>query len=61
LQTFQERFMRRMNRTLAPCALAVALSGETVAAQQTPSPKPAANVEQKAKPSVWDQTKEMTW
>ena len=53
--------MRRMNCTLEPCALAVALSGETVAAQQTPSPKPAANVEQKAKPSVWDQTKEMTW
>ena len=52
--------MRRMNCTLAPCALAVALSGGTVAAQQTPPPKPAAKVEQKAEPSTWDQTKEMT-
>ena len=52
--------MRRMNCTLVPCALAVALSGGTVAAQQTPPPKPGAKVEQKAEPSVWDQTKEMT-
>jgi len=49
-----------MNCTLALCALAVALSGGTVAAQQMPPPKPAAKVEQKAEPSTWDQTKEMT-
>jgi hypothetical protein len=49
-----------MNCTLALCALAVALGGGTVAAQQTPPSKPVAKVEQKAEPSVWDQTKEMT-
>jgi hypothetical protein len=52
--------MRRMNCTLVLCALAIALSGETVAAQQTPPSRPGAKVEQKAEPSVWDQTKEMT-
>ena len=51
--------MSPMNCTLALCALAVALSVGTVAAQQTP-PKPAAKVEQKAEPSTLDQTKEMT-
>ena len=51
--------MSPMNCTLALCALAVALSVGTVAAQQT-SPKPAAKVEQKAEPSTWDQSKEMT-
>jgi len=51
--------MRRMNCTPALYALAVALASGTVAAQQTP-PKPAAKVEQKAEPSTWDQTKEMT-
>ena len=52
--------MRRMNCTLVLCALAVALSGGTVAAQQTPPSKPAVKMEQKAEPSTWDQTKEMT-
>ena len=51
--------MSRMNCTLALCALAVALTGGTVAAQQTLPPKPVAKVEQKAEPSVWDQTKDM--
>ena len=52
--------MRPKNCMLALCALAVALTSGTVAAQQTPPPKPAAKVEQKAEPSVWDQTKAMT-
>jgi len=52
--------MSRPGCTLALCALAVALSSGMVAAQQTPPPKPAAKVEQRAEPSVWDQTKEMT-
>ena len=51
--------MSPMNCTLVLCALAVALNVGTVAAQQAP-PKPAAKVEQKAEPSTWDQTKEMT-
>ena len=51
--------MSRTTCTLALCALGVALTSGTVAAQQTP-PKPAAKVEQKAEPSVWDQTKAMT-
>ena len=50
--------MSPMNCTLALCAFAVALTSGTVAAQQTPTP--AAKVEQKAEPSTWDQTKEMT-
>jgi hypothetical protein len=53
--------MSRMHCTLALCALAVALTSGTVAAQQQqPPPRPAAKVEQKAQPSVWDQTKDMT-
>ena len=52
--------MSRMNCTLALCALAVALTGGTVAAQQASPPKPAATAEQKAEPSTWDQTKK-TW
>ena len=52
--------MRPKTCMLALCALAVALTSGTVAAQQTPPPKPAAKVEQKAEPSVWDQTKAMT-
>jgi hypothetical protein len=45
---------------LALCALAVALSSGTVAAQQTPPAKTAAKMVQKTEPSTWDQTKEMT-
>src|SRR5690242_15006802 len=58
--------MSRRSCTLALGALAVALTNGTVAAQQTPPPKPGAAVEQKAKPStsdqakIWDQAKEMT-
>ena len=51
--------MGRMNCTLALGVLAIALSSGAAAAQQAP-PKPAAKVEQKAEPSVWDQTKDMT-
>ena len=51
--------MSRMSCTLALCALAVALTGRTVAAQQTLPPKSAAKLEQKAEPSAWDQTKDM--
>jgi hypothetical protein len=52
--------MSRISCTLALCALAVALTNGTVAAQQTTPPKPAAMMEQKTEPSTWDQTKEMT-
>ncbi len=52
--------MSRMNCKLALCALAIALASGPVAAQQTPPSKPAAKMEQKAEPSTWDQTKEMT-
>ena len=48
--------MSRTNCTLALCVLAVALTSGSVAAQQTPPPKPAAKVEQKTESSVWDQT-----
>ena len=63
--------MPRMNCTLALCALAVALTGGPVAAQQTPPPKPTAKVEQKTgaiegrgrrlfgiRPRRWDPEKE---
>jgi Ni/Co efflux regulator RcnB len=52
--------MPSMNRRLALCALAVALSSGAVAAQQTSPPKTAAKIEQKTEPSTWDQTKK-TW
>ena len=56
--------MPRTKLTLALGVLAIALTGGTVAAQQTP-PKPAATMEQKSGPSktersTWDQTKDMT-
>jgi len=52
--------MSRMTCTLALGALAVALTSGSVAAQQTPPPKPAAKVEQSTEPSTWDQAKEMS-
>lgn len=59
--------MSRMNCTVALCALAIALISGTVAAQQTPTPRPTAKAEQKAEPwtldqakQTWDQTKQMT-
>ena len=52
--------MSRMNCMLALGALAIVLTGGTVAAQQTPPPKPSAKLEQTAEPSTWDQAKAMT-
>jgi hypothetical protein len=52
--------MSRMSCMIALCVIAVVVTSGTVAAQQTPPPKPVAKVEQKAELPTWDQTKTMT-